>query len=139
MSSASLCSNGIPWRVLPLETAAGVRLDVIFGMLPFEQAAIARSVSRTGAGKPIRFCMAEALILYKIISEREQNLRDVRGLLRRRGAALDQAYLDPRVQELAEAPEQPDICPTTSAGSKSNRISMAAAYSGSRTDTLTLE
>lgn len=96
-------------RVLPLETEAGVRIDVIFGMLPFEQAAIERSVSRTIAGEPIHFCTAEDLILYKIISDREQDLRDVRGILRRRGTELDRAYLDPRVQELAEALERPDI------------------------------
>jgi hypothetical protein len=96
-------------RVLPLETAAGVRIDVIFGLLPFEQAAIARSVSRTVAGKPIRFCTAEDLVLHKIISEREQDLRDVQGILRRRSPEMDRDYLDPRVQELAEALERPDI------------------------------
>lgn len=96
-------------RVLPIETEAGVRIDVIFGMLPFEQAAIERSVSRTVAGKPIRFCTAEDLILYKIISDRERDLKDVEGIMRLRGPDLDRDYLDPRVQELADILERPDI------------------------------
>ena len=96
-------------RVLPMETEAGVRIDCIFGMLPFEKAAIARSVNRSVAGKPIRFCTAEDLVLYKIISEREQDLRDVKAILRRRSHSLDRTYLDPRIQELADAFERPDI------------------------------
>ena len=96
-------------RVLPLETEAGVRIDLIFGMLPFEQAAIERSVSRTVGNRPVRFCTAEDLILYKIFSERDQDLRDVQAILRRRGPELDRTYLDPCVQELAEALERPDV------------------------------
>ena len=66
-------------------------------------------VERSVAGKAIRFCTAEDLILYKIISDRERDLRDVEGIMRRRGPELDRAYLDPRVQELADILEQPDI------------------------------
>ena len=96
-------------RVLPLETEAGVRIDLIFGMLPFEQAAIERSVNRIVAGRPVRFCTAEDLILYKIISDREQDLHDVRAILRRRRSSLDRTYLDPRVQELSDGLERRDI------------------------------
>ncbi len=96
-------------RVLPVETKAGVRIDIIFGMLPFEQAAIERGVEHMVAGKPICFCTAEDLILYKIISDRERDLRDVEGIMRLRGPDLDRAYLDPRIQELADILERPDI------------------------------
>ena len=96
-------------RVLPLETGSGVRIDVIFGMLPFEQAAIHRSVWRTMAGKRIRVCTAEDLILYKIVSDRDRDQRDARGIVRRRGSDLDRAYLDPRVQDLSVALDRPEI------------------------------
>lgn len=96
-------------RVLPLETRAGVRIDLIFGMLPFEREAICRGVSRSVAGRLVRFCTAEDLVLHKIISDRDQDLRDVRAILRRRGPKLDRDYLEPRIQELSDALERPDI------------------------------
>ena len=37
-------------RVLPLQTAAGIRLDVVFGILPFQREAISRAVGRSIAG-----------------------------------------------------------------------------------------
>jgi len=86
-----------------------MRIDVIFGMLPFEQAAIHRGVCRLVAGTSVRFCTAEDLILYKIISDRDQDLRDVRGILHRRGPTLDRDYLEPRIRELADVLERPDI------------------------------
>ncbi len=96
-------------RVLPIETQEGVRIDMIFGMLPFELTAIQRGISRLVAGKPILFCTAEDLILHKIISHRDQDLQDVRAILRRRGLDLDRDYLEPRIQDLSDALERPDI------------------------------
>lgn len=96
-------------RVLPIETQKGVLIDLIFGMLPFELTAIQRGVSRLVAGKPIRFCTAEDLILHKIISHRDRDLQDVRAILRRRGSDLDRDYLEPRIQDLSDTLERPDI------------------------------
>ena len=96
-------------RVLPLDTADGVRIDVIFGMLPFEEQAIARAVERVVAGQPVRFCTAEDLVLLKIASERPRDREDVRLLLERRAAELDRDYLEPRVAELALLLDRPDI------------------------------
>ena len=96
-------------RVLPLESEGGIRIDMIFGMLPFEQAAIERSVIRHVSNKPVRFCSAEDLILYKIVSDRPQDLNDVRAIVGRSGNALDRNYLDPRIQELSETLERSEI------------------------------
>ena len=96
-------------RVLPLQTDSGVRIDLIFGMLPLEQEAVNRGVSRSVAGKTVRFCTAEDLVLFKIVSDRDQDLRDVEAILKRRRATLDRDYLDPRIQELAEGLERQDI------------------------------
>jgi hypothetical protein len=96
-------------RVLPLETRAGVRIDVVFGLLPFEHDAIERAVVRTIGGTPVRFASAEDLVLLKIISERPRDRDDVDQILRRQRDALDRAYLDPRIDELAQILDQPEL------------------------------
>ena len=85
-------------RVLPLESEEGVRIDVVFGLLPFEREAIARAVPIVVAGTPVRFCTAEDLILMKIISTREQDLADAEEVTVRRINLLDLGYLEPRIR-----------------------------------------
>jgi hypothetical protein len=51
----------------------------------------------------------EDLILMKLVSERQRDLEDGRRLLRRFGDALDRAYLEPRLTELAEGLGRPEI------------------------------
>jgi predicted nucleotidyltransferase len=96
-------------RVLPLESRSGVRVDLIFGLLPFEREAVARARSVEVAGGEIRFCTPEDLILLKIISRREQDLTDVQGILRRRFRDLDLDYLEPRIKELSTLLTRPEI------------------------------
>jgi hypothetical protein len=95
--------------VLPLESEDGVPIDVVFGALEFERQAIRRSVEVLVAGTPIQFCYPEDLILYKIISERERDLKDARGVVLRRLKTLDLAYLEPMILELSKALEKPEI------------------------------
>lgn len=99
-------------RVLPARTSSGVSIDIIFGMLPFEMEALNRAVTRKVAGKNVKFCTSEDLILHKIISEREQDLLDVRQLIDIRKDKLDREYLDTRVKELADLLERPEILDT---------------------------
>ena len=96
-------------RVLPLQSARGERIDVVFGMLPFEEEAIRRAVTVRVAGADVRFCTAEDLVLHKIVSERERDLNDARAITRRRLAQLDLAYLEPRIEELSQGLERPEI------------------------------
>jgi hypothetical protein len=96
-------------RVLPVETADGLGADLILGLLPFEEEAIRRAKPTEIQGRPVRFCTAEDLILLKIVSERVQDRADVRGIARRRKGQLDLEYLEPRVQELADLLERPEI------------------------------
>jgi hypothetical protein len=96
-------------RILPLESRDSVPINVVFGTLPFEQQAITRAVEVPVAGTPVRFCTQEDLILYKIISERQRDLEDARGTALRRLRTLDLAYLEPRIRELSEALERPEI------------------------------
>ena len=96
-------------RVLPLESHSGVRVDLIFGLLPFEREAVARATSIEVAGTEIRFCTPEDLILLKIISQREKDQADVQGILRQRFRDLDLEYLEPRIGELSELLSRPEI------------------------------
>ena len=67
------------------------------------------AVVLTIGGSPVRFCTPEDLILHKIVSERERDLADARGVTLRRIKSLDLAYLDSRIRELADALERPEI------------------------------
>jgi hypothetical protein len=88
-------------RVLPLESGEGIRVDVIFGLLPFEREAIERSVPMKMAGVQVSFCTAEDLVLMKIVSARERDLADAKAIVLRRLRDLDLGYLEPRIAELA--------------------------------------
>jgi hypothetical protein len=96
-------------RVLPLESRHGIRIDVIFGSLPFEEHAIRRARVISVAGTEVLFCTPDDLILQKIISTREQDLADARGVTLRRWTELELAYLEPRIDELATLLERPEI------------------------------
>jgi hypothetical protein len=96
-------------RVVPVESATGVRIDFILGLLPFEKEAIDRAVTVRVAECPVRFVTAEDLILMKVVSERQRDIEDARGVALRRMAELDLAYLEPRIEELARLLERPQI------------------------------
>jgi hypothetical protein len=95
--------------VLPLESRHGVRIDIIFGMLPFEQDAIRRARPIRIGDLEVRVCSPEDLIVMKIASERPRDLEDVRGVLRRRLADLDLDYLEPRIHELSSLLDRPEL------------------------------
>ena len=96
-------------RVLPLETRSGVRIDMVFGLLPFEEDAIRRAKDIPIGGTNVRFCTPEDLLLMKIISDRERDLSDARALVLRRWPELDVDYLEPRITELSRLLEREDI------------------------------
>jgi hypothetical protein len=96
-------------RVLPLDTDDGVRIDVIFALLPFELDAIRRAKEVTIADRTVHVVTPEDLILMKIISERPRDVADAEAIVRRRIGDLDLAYLEPRIRELATALESDAI------------------------------
>lgn len=96
-------------RVLPITTQANTRIDLLFGMLPFEETAISRAIEKNVQGTPVHFCTAEDLIIHKIISEREKDLHDAEKIIARQKNKLDMGYLEPRIEELAGILEKPDI------------------------------
>lgn len=96
-------------RVLPMETPQGFRADLIFGALPFEEAAIRRARVMPVAGQPVRVCTPEDLIVSKIVSDRLRDREDVAGITQRQGPALDRKYLDPLIEGLAVEMGRPDL------------------------------
>jgi Nucleotidyl transferase AbiEii toxin, Type IV TA system len=96
-------------RVVPRETSQSVRGDLVLGALPQERNLISRARERAVGGVPIRVASVEDLILMKLISERQKDLDDATRLLRRYGSTLDTAYLEPELQQFAEALDRPDI------------------------------
>ena len=89
-------------RVLPI-VIQSVPVDLVFAALPYEEDAIrrARPVSLTSG--EVRICSPEDLVLHKIVSPRPRDHEDIEGVFRYRHAELDYNYLDPRVEELADA------------------------------------
>ena len=96
-------------RVLPLQSPQGIRIDCIFGGLPYEMEAINRAVELDISGSSMRFCAPEDLIIHKIISQRSKDLEDVRGIIFRRIKSLDTSYLELRIKQLSDALARPDI------------------------------
>ena len=96
--------------VLPLQTSEGVRMDMIFGQLPYEDAAIQRAARHIVEGVEVRVCQPEDLVLHKLASERSKDQDDVRGIILQQAGRLDRRYLDPKVAELAQGLGRPDLC-----------------------------
>ena len=96
-------------RVLPVKTPEDQPIDIIFGALPFEQQAIERAVEVIIGHSAIKFCTAEDLILLKIISDRQRDLEDIEGIINFQKENLDYSYLEPRILELTDLLDRPEI------------------------------
>ena len=89
-------------RVLPI-VVRSVPVDLVFAGLPYEEEAIRRARSIRLTSGEVSICSPEDLILHKIVSPRPRDHEDIEGVFRYRHAELDYGYLDPRVEELADA------------------------------------
>jgi Nucleotidyl transferase of unknown function (DUF2204) len=89
-------------RVLPIMVES-VPVDLIFAALPYEEDAIARARPIKLKNGTVPVCSPEDLILHKIVSPRPRDHEDIEGVFRYRHKELDYGYLDPRVEELADA------------------------------------
>jgi len=96
-------------RVLPVRSAQGTRMDIVFGSLPWEREAIARAQQKELSGKNVTVASVEDLIVMKLFSEREKDADDARRLLIRFGRELDQGYLEPLLTSLADSLARPEI------------------------------
>lgn len=70
-------------RVLLMKhVASGIDIDVTFGGLPFEQAAVENSDRHDIAGVSMRLPRVEDLLIMKAIAHRPKDLQDIEGLLK---------------------------------------------------------
>ncbi|MGI9861134.1 nucleotidyltransferase [Moorella naiadis] len=95
--------------VLPMVAREGVRIDLIFARLPYEEQAISRAKIVKLGQQQLKVCTAEDLIIHKIISERSRDLDDVQQIIIRQRDNLDRNYLDPLVHNLSQLLERPGI------------------------------
>jgi hypothetical protein len=96
-------------RVLLLKhVASGINIDVTFGGLPFEQAAIDHSIVHELSGIRVRLPRVEDLLIMKAIARRPKDLLDIEGLLQVHPEA-DIAVVRQRVREFATAMNMSDM------------------------------
>lgn len=77
------------------QDADSTRIDVMLAETSFDETAIGRARAiEMQPGLEVHVCSAEDLIVYKLVSTRTQDHLDVEGIIRRQGAALDDAYVE---------------------------------------------
>lgn len=96
--------------VLPvLHEKTRVRVDFIFSTTPYEREAIDRAIVVQLAGESIPFATAEDLIIHKLFAGRPTDLEDAATVVRRKGAAIDWAYVERWLREFGNVPGREDL------------------------------
>lgn len=96
-------------RVLLLRhTGSGIDLDITFGGLSFEHAAVANSAAHSVGGVLLRLPRVEDLLVMKAVARRPKDLQDIQGLLAAHPEA-DVALVRKWVGEFAAAMSTPDM------------------------------
>jgi hypothetical protein len=91
--------------VLPVRhEATRLRVDFIFSSTLYERQAIARAHPVSIGGALVPFAAPEDLIIHKLFAGRPRDLEDVRGVVRRKGHALDWRYVERWAREFASVP-----------------------------------
>ena len=95
--------------VILLQSSVDVPIDLVLGLLPYEQEAAGRALPFTLADVTFPVCTAEDLIIHKVISERPQDWLDIEGVLQRQKGNLDMDYLNEWVAHFAQLLEKHEI------------------------------
>jgi predicted nucleotidyltransferase len=91
--------------VLPAaDRDSGVRVDFIFSTTDYEAQAIRRAVAVSVGGVEVPFASAEDLLLHKLFAGRPRDIEDAAGVVRRKGAELDWAYVHRWAREFSAVP-----------------------------------
>lgn len=90
--------------VLFLDSAFGVRVDLLLADMGFDYVALQRAVNADiQEGLTARFCTAEDLVLYKLITTRPRDVEDAKSVIREQGQKLDRAYVEKWLGQFEEA------------------------------------
>ncbi len=74
---------------------SGIRIDVMLADTVFDEAAINRADEiMLVTGEAIRVCLAEDLVIYKMLSTRIIDRADVESIILKQGDILDDGYIE---------------------------------------------
>jgi hypothetical protein len=93
--------------LLVRHSESGVDVDVMLGMLPFEQDCVDGSVVKRASFGTIRIAAPEPLCVMKLIAGRPHDMRDVAQLVEA-FPKLDRAWILAQMQQFAELMELPE-------------------------------
>ena len=103
-------SFALEHRVLPVDVPGGSEADISLGLPGYEEHVIARAVGYDlGDGREVHLCSAEDLVIHKALAGRPQDMLDIEGVVARRGAAVDVAYVRQWLEELARLSDDPEV------------------------------
>lgn len=90
-------------RVVLVQTADGVPLDIALGGLPYEERVIGRATPYGYApGVDVTTCSAEDLVVLKAFADRPQDWIDIEGILVRQAGLLDRTLVADELMQLLE-------------------------------------
>jgi len=93
-----------------LTAGNNVDVDISLALPGYEDDLLERAVEfAPEAGKAIRLCTAEDLIIHKTVAGRPQDLADVQSIVFRQAEKLDVAYIRKWLRQFAEIMEQPEL------------------------------
>ena len=96
-------------RVLLIQAANRIPLDVALGGLPFEENSIRRaSAFGFPTGQSLTTCSAEDLVVHKVFAAREKDWLDVDGILARQCGKLNLDLVRNELKPLLELQEKPE-------------------------------
>jgi len=81
---------------------AGVPVDLLDAVIPFFRDAVGRAREEDIQGVRMRIASPEDLVALKMIAGREDDLRDIRGILATQGDALDLGHIRLAIAECCE-------------------------------------
>jgi uncharacterized nucleotidyltransferase DUF6036 len=87
--------------VIPLLGPGDTRVDLLIAAHSFERAALRRATRMRVFGRPVRVCLAEDLVVYKMGAMGPRDLEDVSALLAAPRSGIDRGRLDRRIRRLA--------------------------------------
>lgn len=96
-------------RVLLVQEASGVDVDISLAAFPYEQELIHRSREQSFRGVGLVICGPSDLIILKAFANRPRDWQDIRGVMIRSGSQLDWQLIESELQVLAKLKEEPEI------------------------------
>jgi len=99
----------LTYRVLLIQSTAGVPLDISLAALPYEERVMSRSSPFAFTSDcVITTCSAEDLVVLKAFADRPQDWLDVEGIIVRQRSELDRTLVRRELRELLDLKEDLD-------------------------------